>query len=41
VLIDAIHDPAGKLVGFAKVTRDVTGQRNAKDASGAAPSEDN
>jgi PAS domain S-box-containing protein len=41
VLIDAIQDPAtGKLVGFAKVTRDITEQHNAKDASGAAPRKD-
>jgi len=28
VVIDAIRDPAGKLVGFAKVTRDLTERRN-------------
>jgi PAS domain S-box-containing protein len=41
VLIDAIADPAtGKLVGFAKVTRDITEQRNAQEASGAASRKD-
>ena len=41
VLIDAIHDPTGKLVGFAKVTRDITEQRNAKEAFGAVSPQDN
>jgi PAS domain S-box-containing protein len=30
VVIDAIHDDRGKLVGFAKITRDVTERRNAQ-----------
>ena len=30
VVIDAIHDPSGKLVGFAKITRDITERRNAQ-----------
>ena len=30
VVIDAIRDQAGKLIGFAKVTRDVTERRNAQ-----------
>jgi PAS domain S-box-containing protein len=30
VVIDAIHDEAGKLVGFAKITRDITEKRNAQ-----------
>ena len=41
VLIDAIHDPTGKLIGFAKVTRDITEQRNAKEAFGAGSPQDN
>ncbi len=28
VIIDAIHDPAGQLVGFAKITRDITERVN-------------
>jgi PAS domain S-box-containing protein len=32
VIIDAIHDPAGKLVGFAKITRDITERREAQIA---------
>lgn len=30
VLLDAIHDESGRLVGFAKVTRDITEQRRAR-----------
>jgi PAS domain S-box-containing protein len=32
VVIDAIRDPSGKLIGFAKITRDVTERRNAQEA---------
>src|SRR6185437_692118 len=32
VVIDAIHDDAGSLVGFAKITRDVTERRNTQEA---------
>ncbi len=32
VVIDAIRDDAGKLVGFAKITRDITEQHEAKEA---------
>ncbi|WP_407531091.1 hybrid sensor histidine kinase/response regulator [Methylobacterium oryzisoli] len=32
VLIDAIHDETGRLIGFAKVTRDFTERRNAQQA---------
>jgi PAS domain S-box-containing protein len=32
VIIDTIHDEKGTLLGFAKVTRDVTERRNAEDA---------
>ncbi|ACL63282.1 hybrid sensor histidine kinase/response regulator [Methylobacterium nodulans] len=32
VLIDAIRDETGRLVGFAKVTRDITERRNAQQA---------
>lgn len=32
VIIDAIHDDEGKLIGFAKVTRDITEKREAQDA---------
>jgi PAS domain S-box-containing protein len=31
-IIDAIRDPKGKLIGFAKVTRDLTGKKEAEDA---------
>jgi PAS domain S-box-containing protein len=31
VVIDSIHDRSGKLIGFAKVTRDVTERRQAQD----------
>jgi len=30
VVIDAIHDESGKLIGFAKITRDITERRNAQ-----------
>ncbi|PWT85766.1 MAG: hypothetical protein C5B56_13505 [Proteobacteria bacterium] len=30
-VIDAIHDPTGRLVGFAKVTRDITERRQAEE----------
>jgi len=32
VVIDAIHDDAGNLIGFAKITRDITERRNAQEA---------
>ncbi|SFV11731.1 hybrid sensor histidine kinase/response regulator [Pseudoduganella namucuonensis] len=32
VVIDAIRDPLGKLIGYAKVTRDVTERRDAEQA---------
>jgi PAS domain S-box-containing protein len=32
VVIDAIHDEVGTLVGFAKITRDITERRNAQEA---------
>jgi PAS domain S-box-containing protein len=32
VVLDAIHDETGELVGFAKVTRDITERRAAQDA---------
>ncbi|MGJ7917132.1 PAS domain S-box protein [Massilia sp. LXY-6] len=32
VVIDAIHDPDGKLVGFAKITRDITERAQLEDA---------
>ncbi|HEY8098104.1 MAG TPA: PAS domain S-box protein [Methylobacter sp.] len=32
VVIDTIHDDAGKLVGFAKITRDVTEQKRIEEA---------
>lgn len=32
VVIDAIHDPAGTLIGFAKITRDVTERKEAMAA---------
>jgi PAS domain S-box-containing protein len=31
VIVDAIHDDAGRLIGFAKVTRDMTEKRKAQD----------
>jgi len=36
VIIDAIHDEQGKLVGFAKITRDLTEKKKAADALEAA-----
>jgi PAS domain S-box-containing protein len=32
VVIDAIHDESGELIGFAKITRDITERRAAQDA---------
>lgn len=32
VVIDAIYDDQGKLIGFAKITRDVTARKKAQDA---------
>ncbi len=32
VVIDAIHDDAGTLIGFAKITRDITERKNAEQA---------
>ena len=32
VIIDAIHDDDGKLIGFAKVTRDITEKRESQEA---------
>lgn len=32
VVIDAIHDESGNLIGFAKITRDITERRNAQEA---------
>ncbi|MGH6665315.1 MAG: PAS domain S-box protein, partial [Pseudolabrys sp.] len=32
VVIDAIRDQSGKLIGFAKITRDITERRNAQEA---------
>src|SRR5262245_18278681 len=32
VVVDAIRDEFGKLVGFAKITRDITEKRNAQEA---------
>jgi PAS domain S-box-containing protein len=34
-VIDAIHDETGKLIGFAKITRDITERRNAQKPSTA------
>jgi PAS domain S-box-containing protein len=31
VVIDAIRNPAGKLIGFAKITRDITERKNAQE----------
>ena len=31
VVLDAIHDPGGDLIGFAKITRDITERRQAQD----------
>ena len=30
VVIDAIHNDAGELIGFAKITRDITERKNAE-----------
>jgi PAS domain S-box-containing protein len=32
VVIDAVHDPDGRLIGFAKITRDITERRHAEEA---------
>src|SRR3954447_24845485 len=32
VVIDPIHDPSGTLIGFAKVTRDISARRAAQEA---------
>src|SRR5262249_39975014 len=32
VVIDAIHNPQGELIGFAKITRDITERRRAHEA---------
>jgi PAS domain S-box-containing protein len=32
VVIDAVHDPDGRLIGFAKITRDITERRRAEEA---------
>ena len=31
MVIDAVHNPAGKVVGFAKITRDVTEGANSRE----------
>ena len=31
VVLDAIHDPGGALIGFAKITRDITERRAGQD----------
>ncbi|ALK98176.1 histidine kinase [Massilia sp. WF1] len=36
VIIDAVHDDAGQLVGFAKITRDLTEKKRAAEALEAA-----
>ena len=36
VVIDAIRDPAGRVIGFAKVTRDMTERRKSEEALAAA-----
>jgi PAS domain S-box-containing protein len=36
VIIDAVHDDSGKLVGFAKITRDLTEKKRAAEALEAA-----
>lgn len=38
-ILTALHDPKGKLVGFAKITRDLTEGRRAEDAVQAAQAE--
>jgi PAS domain S-box-containing protein len=39
VILTALHEPNGKLVGFAKITRDLTESRRAEDAVHAAQAE--
>jgi PAS domain S-box-containing protein len=39
VILTALHDPKGKLIGFAKITRDLTESRRAEDAVQAAQAE--
>src|SRR3984885_224006 len=39
VILTALHDPKGKLVGFAKITRDLTESQRAEDALQAAQAE--
>src|SRR4029078_9308416 len=36
VVITALHDPSGNLVGFAKVTRDLTERRRSEEALAAS-----
>ncbi|MGZ6075500.1 MAG: PAS domain S-box protein, partial [Isosphaeraceae bacterium] len=38
-VLNGLHDPKGKLVGFAKITRDLTDSRRAEDAVQAAQAE--
>jgi PAS domain S-box-containing protein len=38
-ILNGLHDPKGKLVGFAKITRDLTESRRAEDAVQAAQAE--
>ena len=38
-ILTALHDPKGTLVGFAKITRDLTESRRAEDAIQAAQAE--
>src|SRR5690606_9600077 len=39
VVIDAIHDDSGKLIGFAKITRDITERKQAEQALARANEE--